>query len=160
MTGTGLCVIRASQPGSADFSPATPVTQAFAIMERVNAKALASHGKLGGVVALRYRFSAIGFVTTSVVVSGTAGRSRTSAARTARSKAGTCIRSRGGRQHASSGRFRFCVAARDRLQSRVAPSCAPIRLEPAAQPPLIAAITSTRERSSSGVSSAARSRST
>lgn len=131
MTGTGLCVIRASQPGSADFSPATTLTQAFAIMERVNAKALASHGKLGGVVALRYRFSAIGFVTTSVVVQRN-GKAIAHFGRPYGEVESGYLHTLAWRPtHASSGRFRFCVAARDRLQSRVAPSCAPIRLEPA-----------------------------
>jgi hypothetical protein len=129
ITGTGLCAITAYQPGSADFVPAPPAKQVFAITKGVAATALPSRGKLGGVVTLHYRFNAIGFVTTSIVVL----RNGKAIARFGRPYAEV----EGGYLHtfawrAKHARFgdslRFCVSARDRLQSRVVPSCAPIRL--------------------------------
>ena len=133
MRGTGLCVITASQSGSADFNPATPVTQAFMINDGVTAIPLPARGRLGGLVTLRYRFNAIGFVTTTVVVQ----RNGKTIARFGRPYAevesGYLHELAWRTTHAGSrGTFRFCVTARDRLQTRVVPSCAPIELRPAA----------------------------
>ena len=132
MTGTGLCAITAFQPGSADFVPAPPAKQVFAITEGVTATALPSHGRLGGLVTLRYRFNAIGFVTTTIVVQRN-GRTIARFGRPYAEVESGYLRTLAWRAtHVSpGGRLRFCVTARDRLQARVMPSCAPIRLRPA-----------------------------
>ncbi len=132
ITGTGLCAITAFQPGSTDFVPAPAAKQVFAITEGVTATALPSHGRLGGLVTLRYRFNAIGFVTTTIVVQ----RNGKTIARFGRPYAevesGYLHTIAWQTKHVSSGRrLRFCVTARDRLQTRVAATCAPIRLRPA-----------------------------
>ena len=133
MTGIGLCVITASQSGSVDFNPATPVMQALVISDAVTAIPLPARGRLGGLVTLRYRFNAIGFVTTTIVVQ----RNGKTIARFGRPYAEV----EGGYLHklawrtthaGTRGKLRFCVTARDRLQTRVVPSCAPIELRPAA----------------------------
>ena len=149
MTGIGLCVITASQSGSVDFNPATPVMQALVISDEVTAIPLPARGRLGGLVTLRYRFNAIGFVTTTIVVQ----RNGRTIARFGRPYAEV----EAGYIHTPAWRTTHArLPGSSASASRRATGCrhgcvAELRADsssgrPRAQPPLIAATTSTRER--------------
>ena len=162
--GAGICVVIARQEGDDVFEPAVPVTQVVAITEAVIPKALPSSGSAGGLVALRYRPSASSIVSTSVVVL----RNGRAVARMHRGASevepGRVYSVPWHAPRATHGWLRFCVTLHNRTPgapARSFTSCAPLHLRPAGpQPPLIAATTFTCERSSIGVSRAARSRST
>jgi len=133
VTGAGLCVITALQPGNDDYNAAQPVTRVVAVIEAEIPKALPSSGRAGGVVQLRYRTSTWSIVAPSAVVrrNGKAIAHLHSAKTDVEPGSVYSIP-----WHASGaaagGTLRFCVTLANRTPGapkRSYTSCAPIKLD-------------------------------